>query len=91
MNLALTRSKLWEFHWVSCNFNISTHLAHPNCNIGGELRESQDDYRLTSDSVIYVMVVEDLYLEITDAAVVGISIVAIVNYSISTFLLYGRY
>ena len=29
MNLALTRSKLWEFHWVSCNFKILTHLAHP--------------------------------------------------------------
>ena len=29
MNLALTRSKLWEFHWV-CNFKILTHLAHPS-------------------------------------------------------------
>lgn len=72
-------------------YRYSTKKIPGECNIGGELRESQDDYRLTSDSVIYVMVVEDLYLEITDAAVVGISIVAIVNYSISTFLLYGRY
>ena len=30
VNLALTRSKLWEFHWVSCNFKILTHLAHPS-------------------------------------------------------------
>ena len=49
---------------------------------------SWDDCQLTSDLVIKY----DDYIEITDAAaVVGISIVAIVNYSISTFLLYGHY